>query len=137
MVQEIKQNLFTVPSKYYLAHCISSDFALGAGIAADFEKVFGLRSRLPKEEKGIYPNCIRIGKVFNLVTKNNYWDKPTLETVRMSLTMMKDIMIKEGIAYIAMPLIGCGLDRLKWKDVKYIIYEVFHDTNIEILICKL
>ena len=28
-----KRDLFTMPQGYYLAHCISADFALGAGIA--------------------------------------------------------------------------------------------------------
>ena len=33
-----KKDLFTMPQGYYLAHCISADFALGAGIAKVFDK---------------------------------------------------------------------------------------------------
>lgn len=29
--------------------------------------------------------------------------------------------------------IGCGLDRLKWSDVKRNIVEIFEDVDIEIL----
>lgn len=43
--QEIKKDLFTVDDKYYLAHCISSDCKLGAGIAVEFQKRFNLRSK--------------------------------------------------------------------------------------------
>lgn len=39
--------------------------------------------------------------------------------------------------YIAMPKIGCGLDKLEWSKVKAIIEEVFAGTDIEILICYL
>jgi len=31
-----ERDLFTVPKDYYLYHCISADFALGAGIAKKF-----------------------------------------------------------------------------------------------------
>ena len=37
---------------------------------------------------------------------------------------------------IAMPVIGCGLDRLEWSKVSEIIKEVFECTDIEILVCK-
>jgi len=36
-----------------------------------------------------------------------------------------------------MPTIGAGLDRLKWEDVATQIKNVFEDTEIEILVCKL
>ena len=34
-----------------------------------------------------------------------------------------------------MPLIGCGLDKLKWGKVRKIIIDTFNDTDIEILVC--
>ena len=50
---------------------------------------------------------------------------------------MKNQAVLNGIKKIAMPLIGCGLDRLEWEDVKTIIINTFQDTDIEILICRL
>ena len=38
ILKEEKRNLFEVDDKYYLAHCISEDCAMGAGIAVDFNK---------------------------------------------------------------------------------------------------
>ena len=35
---EVKQNLFSISKDYALAHCISADYALGAGIAREFAK---------------------------------------------------------------------------------------------------
>ena len=42
-----------------------------------------------------------------------------------------------GITKLAMPLIGCGLDKLEWNRVKDVIEDVFDDTDVEILICYL
>lgn len=39
-IKEEKRDLFTMPSDYALTHCISADFALGAGIAKEFNKRF-------------------------------------------------------------------------------------------------
>ena len=39
---EIKEDLFKNKNEYYLAHCISKDFALGAGIAKDFNKLLNI-----------------------------------------------------------------------------------------------
>ena len=44
--KEENRDLFEVPSDYYLAHCISADYALGAGIAVEFVKRFDMRTRL-------------------------------------------------------------------------------------------
>ena len=80
--------------------------------------------------------CIKIDRVFNLITKRNYWGKPTYLTLNEALQDMKVIATKNNITKIAMPLIGCGLDRLEWTQVSKNIQNIFDDTDIEILICK-
>ena len=49
---------------------------------------------------------------------------------------MKHICKTHNIKKIAMPLIGCGLDRLEWYKVSEIIKRLFSNTDIEILVCK-
>jgi hypothetical protein len=136
---EKKMNLFEVDDKYYFAHCISSDCAMGAGIAVEFEKRFKLRRKLLSNGyiHRKHPACIFINNVFNLITKELYHDKPTYETLKGALIKMRDIILEEDINYIAMPKIGCGLDRLQWGKVKEDIQEIFKDTDIEILVCYL
>lgn len=142
---EIQKDLFTVSDDYYLVHCISADFALGAGIAVEFNKRFDMRNQLNL----LYPNyvdkferhriggdCILVGKVFNLITKEKYFYKPTIITMILSLKKMKEICLEKGIKKVAMPTIGAGLDRLNWKDVSKQIHNIFVDTDIEILVCK-
>ena len=135
-----KRDLFTVPQGYYLAHCISADFALGAGIAKTFDEVYNMRFKLFREYDGyVYEggDALLIDNVFNLVTKPKGYHKPRYEAVRESLEVMKEIMEANATTKLAMPKIGCGLDRLTWDEVLEIIQEVFEDTNVEILICEL
>lgn len=143
--KEEVRDLFSVPDEYYLAHCISADFALGAGIAVEFDKRFDMRrkllSRYPQYLQyitlyRIQGECILIDRVFNLVTKERYFQKPTYKSVKQALIMMKQLCVAKNINKIAMPLIGCGLDRLQWGKVSEIIKEVFSNTDIEILVCK-
>lgn len=134
------KDLFTVPQGYYLAHCISADFALGAGVAKTFDEVYNMRFKLFREYDGYEydgGDALLIDNVFNLVTKPKCYHKPRYEAVRESLEIMRDQMDMLAITKLAMPKIGCGLDRLDWDEVYNIICEVFEDTNVEILICEL
>ena len=145
-IKEEKRDLFKVEEDYYLAHCISADLGMGAGIAAQFNRHFNMKKRL----KIMYPQgvcdyygwintAVKVDRVFNLIAKERYWHKPTLGTLETALTSMKDQLIKDngssGRIKLAMPLIGCGLDGLVWSDVKPVIAKVFEDVDIEILIC--
>lgn len=143
--KEEYRDLFSVPDDYYLAHCISADFALGAGIAVQFNKKFDMRNQLQKK----YPDyinkwhhykmvgdCIRAGRVLNLITKERYFHKPTYKSVESALIQMHYVIEELGIKKIAIPTIGCGLDRLSWDKVSEIIKDVFDDVDVEILVCK-
>lgn len=142
--QEAQRDLFTVPREYYFAHCISGDYALGAGIAKQFAKVYDMRRKLhssyaiPSGQKhDNVGKALLIENVFNLVTKQRYFQKPTYDSLYDALLDMKNQCLKFGIRKIAMPLIGCGLDRLEWSKVKDAIFAVFDATDIEILVCRL
>lgn len=134
----IKKDLFTIEDDYYLAHCISADFALGAGIAKTFNSKYDMRFKLFNN----YPNYVYRGgdallvdNVFNLVTKAKFFQKPTYESLTEALEMLRDKIISLQITKLAIPMIGCGLDRLKWSRVKNIIENVFVDTDIDIIVC--
>ena len=45
-IKEEKRDLFTMPNDYALAHCISADFKLGAGIARKFDELFDARQKI-------------------------------------------------------------------------------------------
>lgn len=135
-----QRDLFTMPQGYYLAHCISADFALGAGIAKAFDEVYNMRFKLFRNYDNYEYNggdALPVDNVFNLVTKKKCWHKPTYASLREALEMMKEQLEFLNVAKLAMPWIGCGLDRLQKEQVYDIICEVFEDMNIEIVICEL
>lgn len=142
--KEEKRDLFTVPDDYYLAHCVSADFGMGKGIVVEFNKRFNMKQILQSE----YPDyldqwihdkmigdCIHKGRVFNLITKERYYNKPTYRSLTTALIKLKELCIDKQITKLAMPVIGCGLDRLEWNKVKDLIDDIFRGMDIEILVC--
>ena len=97
--EEIR-DLFSVPDDYILAHCISADFALGAGIAVKFREM-GVKDelmRLCKKDDwrgfGYMLPTSSGRKTCNLITKQKYWYKPTYTTLRQSLEALKVYIVK-------------------------------------------
>lgn len=135
-----KRDLFSVAQDYYLCHCVSADWALGAGIAKTFNTIYNMRSKLYKQyPRYVYRggDALLVDNVFNLVTKAKCFQKPTYDSLREALEMLKEKIKILNITKLAMPKIGCGLDRLSWPKVYDMICEVFKDMDIEIVICEL
>ncbi|XP_047220482.1 ADP-ribose glycohydrolase OARD1 [Girardinichthys multiradiatus] len=109
-------DLFSCPMDEALAHCISEDCRMGAGIAVLFKKKFGGVSKL-KEQRKLPGQCallIQDGRfIYYLITKKKASQRPTYENLRLSLEDMKSHCLKNGVKRISMPRIGCGLDRLQ------------------------
>ena len=144
--REETRDLFTVPEGCCLAQCISADLAMGKGIAVAFNRHFDMKRRLRqrcpnyREEyaaRGTGGDCILEGRVLNLVTKERYFQKPTLSSMEAALREMRAVCRREEIRRVAMPRIGAGLDRLPWEDVSALIKAVFAGMDIEILVCSL
>lgn len=149
--KELEGNLFDYEVTHFLAHCISADFKMGKGIATEFVRRYNLKELLLDKYKDNFqhiwedqsPLCdlTRFNDtkgVFSLITKPKYFKKPTYDTLRKSLEEMK-VLVKKIIdesnetVKIAMPQIGCGLDKLEWNKVKEMVIEMFADINVELL----
>lgn len=138
--REELRDIFTVDSSYTFVHCISADFALGKGIALEFQKRFGTRDAIQSRAKPFsipVGNCIYTAPVLSMITKGKATGLPTYETMYEALYHLRTATDKLGIERIAMPLIGCGLDKLKWPIVRALIKDIFEDSDIEILVCFL
>ena len=110
--KEVEMDLFSVQDKYYLAHCISADYALGAGIAVEFDRRFDLKRQLKEQysdyweliqEFNLHGGCLLVDQVLNLVTKEKFYDKPTYESITDALRMMKVVCHFYEIQRVAMP----------------------------------
>lgn len=120
------------------AHCISGDCALGAGIAKQFNKEFHIREILqyncgtnPKLAIG---TIARTGVVYNIVTKDRYFQKPEYETFELAISNLRDMLVTDSVVNLAIPRLGCGLDKLEWPFVKSILKSQFYDTDINIYV---
>jgi len=131
--KEIERNLFTMPPNYHLVHCISSDASMHKGIADIMKRKFRLIQL--REMKLYIGRCYKVNRVFNLVTKDKYYSKPTYTSMKRSLESLREQCIELNISKLAMPTIGCGLDKLEWDKVKEIIEELFKEIDIEIVVC--
>lgn len=129
-----------------IAHCISCDCAMGAGV------VIPIRNKYP----GLKDACIKYvqstkdplgtafryetdyGVCYNLFTKRdvraNYLtlQHRYLTALRFSLIDLREQMKNHNETKLAIPKIGAGLDRCNWEDVKAIIEDVFKDEKIYI-----
>lgn len=139
-INYVTGDLFSCPEDEALAHCISEDCRMGAGIAVLFKQKFKGVSEL-KEQKRETGQCavlMREGRVvYYLITKKKAFQKPTYTSLKQSLEDMRSHCVKNGIRRISMPRIGCGLDRLEWAKVSVILEQVFRYTNISITVYSL
>lgn len=136
--KEVKGNLFDVKDATYV-HCISLDCAMGAGIAVAFDKKYRFMKEYVRrviEYNDLTHPCIvpyhTEGEVINLITKERYWHRPTLKDLEITIKDLAFTCEGRNIKRIAMPKIGCGLDRLSWTDVSEIIKREFADIDIDI-----
>ena len=134
--KEIHGNLFDrkLEDNEFYVHCISRDYACGAGIAKEFNKRYDLTRKLSKQEPH---KCMMVDNVINLVTKSKYWQKPTYDSLKESLIELRDTLCRFSnltlfAKTLVMPRIGCGLDKLQWKNVKKMIKDIFEDTDVAI-----
>lgn len=141
-----------------LMHCISSDWALGAGIAKIIDEKFqekeSLKRTFPEKPEwkgkgfGLITPRSTLEEVSthlyicNLVTKEHYWDKPTyttlsdsLENVKSLLQILKSKAKEKNLDFkIVMPKIGCGLDKLDWTRVREIV-ALWAGLDFDITVC--
>lgn len=125
-----------------LAHCISKDVKMGKGIAVEFKNRYGGMTEIISQTPTIGDICVLRREnrwIYYLITKELYWGKPTYKNLKSCLENMKRHMEENGVKNVAMPQIGCGLDRLKWETVREMIKEIFPPEckiNVVIYILK-
>jgi hypothetical protein len=133
LVEEEFGDLFAVGDGFFFAHCISADAKMGAGIARRFVREFPALTSLREQTLSV-GHTYQVGRVFNMVTKPRFFDKPTYKSLGQSMDSLVDLCDDMGVSRLAMPRIGCGLDRLQWPRVLPMITERFSRLPIEIAI---
>ncbi|XP_064211328.1 uncharacterized protein LOC661444 isoform X2 [Tribolium castaneum] len=139
-IKEIVSNLFEMPDDYSLAHCVAEDMNMGSGIAVQFRRDFKRVDELlnQRQQAGGLAVLEHDGRfIYYLVTKRLSSGKPTYETLFTSLQKLRAHMGENNVRKLAIPRIGCGLDRLQWDNVKFMVEFIFKDVDVEIVVCNL
>ena len=128
-----------------LAHCVSSDLAMGRGIAVEFVQRYGGRDELQAQPHAVgdVPSLVRDARsedrdkklrVYFMVTKPRYFHKPTAATLRQALDTLATHCIVDNIQTLSMPRIACGLDRMRWDNVERMIRAAFAHTSVHVTV---
>ncbi|XP_068141896.1 ADP-ribose glycohydrolase OARD1 [Drosophila tropicalis] len=136
-IREVTGDLFSAGNEYSMCHCVASDLRMGKGIAIRFRNKFGQLGVL--QQQNVQPGGVAIIKdgqrfIYNLVTKQCSWGKPTYQFMHSSLTAMRQHMIDHQVKKLALPRIGCGLDGLSWSKIKDMLCELFQQDDIELIV---
>ena len=115
-------DLFSVEPEWALAHCVGSDFVMGAGIAKEFRDKYGNVDWLLENSRGVGTALLLMHEdrnIFYLITKKrSRYEKPTYANIEAAVVDMFGWATGVGITQIAMPRIGCGLDGKKWETIR-------------------
>ncbi|KAI6659337.1 O-acetyl-ADP-ribose deacetylase 1 isoform X1 [Oopsacas minuta] len=133
-------DLFSCPATASMGHCVSRDLHMGKGIAVIFKKKFGGVAALKAQNKEIGECSVLLDNsryIYYLITKEKYNYKPKLASLRQAVCAMRDHCVLNDVKELCLPKIGCGLDRLVWKDVKQILIDTFKETNIQLSVYSL
>ena len=65
--------------------------------------------------------------IFYLITKEKYFHKPTLRSLKQCLLHLKTQVVELGIISLNIPKIASGLDKIPWTITKQLLFEVFFD----------
>lgn len=137
----VEKNLFKLNKQFAYGHCIARDIGLGAGIALTFRKFYPkMIPYLETNKPETFPAIIRYqddkGRIiYNLITKEHSYEKPTRDSLNKAILLLKEEMIKNDDKIIGIPLLGAGLDKLSWTETEKRIKDVFKDTDIKIAVC--
>ena len=134
--QKIKADITKVSEIYRIAHCVSCDCAMGAGVALAIKNKFPI-VKTAIEKNPIIGDVILTGRVINLFTKQKCFHKPTIQDFIQTIYNFREFCIQNNIKYLAIPKLGCGLDKLDWNDVEPFLKEMFEGMDVEILVCVL
>ena len=126
-----------------IGDCFSADANMSRGFA-DFlsHHIPGLRptckkARLSKGQLLSFWDYLNRRHIYNLVTKDKFSDKLDLSTLLPTLKAMKSHASVYGISTVAIPMIGCGLDKMNLQDVVKLLRDGFAYSDIHIVVYTL
>ena len=75
--------------------------------------------------------------IYNLVTKEKFCDKPNLSRLSKTLEAMKIHASMNSVSTVAIPKLGCGLDRMNWQEVVKLLRDIFAYADVQLVVYTL
>lgn len=129
-----------------VAHCISADAKMNAGIAPLIVHDYMLSRREVAEQDPRVGETVKTpmksgdkGRfVLHMVTKPLYYRKPTHATLTSAVESLRTVCIRDHIRDVMMPRVACGLDGMAWNEVHGILCDVFaNEARVNVTVCLL
>lgn len=127
-----------------IAHCISVDAAMDAGLALQVARKYPFLSNQIRSKK-LSPGDVFIYEgenqtIFNICPKNFYWqhvgngisNEEYIANLKKGLDFTFVYLIEKKKPTLWVPRLGCGLDRCYWPDV----VKLFANTEINIIVVE-
>ena len=128
-------------SSVSLAHCVSSDYKMSAGIARTFRRKYPTNYlKLDTlHQKSLCPQFLESSQryIYHLLTKVRVFDKPTYCSLRTSLVALRRHAEDNDVKAVSMPKLGCGIDQLEWHLVRIMLKEEFATSQIRLTVYML
>ena len=137
------ENSILLEQPHSIGHCISADAKMSKGFADLLsQRIPGLRdgcrrTNLLTGQTLAFWNQTGNRYIFNLVTKTNFYEKPNLPILSLTLEALKSHARLYRISTIAIPKVGCGLDQMNWREVVKLLKDIFAYSNIRIVVYTL
>ncbi len=74
----------------------------------------------------------KVRRIIHLINKEKASDRPTYDNLEQSLRNARRICLEQNITTLAIPKIGCGLDRLEWSKVETLVNKIFGESTIRV-----
>ena len=120
------------------AHTISSDAEMRKRFANTITRRISLSKDYCKSRNCDLGDIITFradnNLVYNLITKANHYEKPTIDTIKTTLLAMRDHGLGLNLRCIAMPKTACGLDGMDWRDISSLIEQTIKNSGITIYV---
>lgn len=131
----IHGDILRCPPSMSIAHCVSRDGKMGAGLARTLQNRFNLRGDFLQARREVGGAvALRRGQRFivNLITKDRFFHLPTAEHFEQSIHNLRKFIICNNLKHIAVPELGAGLDKMELNLVIKILKTVFKNDQIAI-----
>lgn len=127
--EEVQKDLFDLPPYYNICYGIPADLSLGSETAKRLESYYHFTEKVENDyEDRCVGEAIWVRNLFLLMIANKKYEPITMTNLENCIEDLAQYCINEEVAYLAMPLLGCGKGKLNWEDVRSMIIRTFTEA---------